>query len=223
MATKQLQQLQEEEFWNQYRYQAPLLIPVGVPFSLDNFTTTCCPPETALCLLLYRLSAPNQLKEDMKIFQHSQSWLSIVFNDIIDEVIEAKGGVKGIWRFIDGMIHMICRLTLHQRYYYSGYKKSHGFKFQAVITPDGIISCFAGLENHLKEINQGMGSDERCYLYGDPVYALSYGIVSGYKATVGLPLNPVLKEMNAHMSSMRVSVEYGFGKTMNLWAFNGYK
>ncbi|RPB00727.1 hypothetical protein L873DRAFT_1896676 [Choiromyces venosus 120613-1] len=154
------------------------------------------------------------------------------------EVIEAKGGVKGIWGFIDGMICMICRPTLHQRYYYSGYKKSHGFKFQAVITPDGIISCFAGswfgkvgdwqmyidseLENRLKEINQGMGVDERCYLYGNPAYALSYGIVSGYKATVGLPLNSVLKEMNAHMSSMHVSVEHGFGKTMNLWAFNGY-
>ncbi|RPB00936.1 hypothetical protein L873DRAFT_1893780 [Choiromyces venosus 120613-1] len=81
----------------------------------------------------------------------------------------------------------------------------------------------SGLETHLKEINQGMGADERCYLYGDPAYVLSYGIVTGYKATVRLPLNPVLKEMNAHMSSIRVSVEHGFGETMNLWAFNGYK
>jgi len=55
------------------------------------------------------------------------------------------------------------------------------------------------------------------------MYTLSYGIVSGYKATVGTPLNPVLKAMNAQMSSMRVSVEHGFGKTMSLWSFNGYK
>ncbi|RPA99226.1 hypothetical protein L873DRAFT_1684627, partial [Choiromyces venosus 120613-1] len=70
-------------------------------------------------------------------------------------------------------------------------------------------------------INQEMGADKRYYLYGDPVYALSYGIVSGYKTTIGLPLNPVLKEMNAHISSIHVSIEHGFGKTLNLWAFNG--
>ncbi|PWW71741.1 hypothetical protein C7212DRAFT_148763, partial [Tuber magnatum] len=62
-----------------------------------------------------------------------------------------------------------------------------------------------------------------CYLYGDPAYALSYGIVSGYKATVELPLNPVLKAMNAYMSSMQVSVEHGFGKSINLWSFNEFK
>jgi hypothetical protein len=28
--------------------------------------------------------------------------------------------------------------------YYSGYKKAHGYKFQTVITPDGIMSSLAG-------------------------------------------------------------------------------
>jgi len=67
-----------------------------------------------------------------------------------------------------------------------GYKKSHGFKFQAVMTPDGIISSLAGpwfgkvgdwrmytdsgLEDHLRQINQEAEVDERCYLYGDPAY-----------------------------------------------------
>ena len=52
---------------------------------------------------------------------------------------------------------------------------------------------------------------------------MSYGIVSGYKTTVGAPLNLVLKAMNAHISSIHVSIEHGFGKIMNLWAFNWYK
>jgi hypothetical protein len=60
-------------------------------------------------------------------------------------------------------------------------------------------------------------------LYGDPAYTLSFGIISAYKAAPRQPLSLVLKEINAHISGMRVSVEHGFGKTMNLWSFNGFK
>ncbi|RPA99888.1 hypothetical protein L873DRAFT_1903797 [Choiromyces venosus 120613-1] len=114
-----------------------------------------CTAETAICILLYRLSAPNRLKEDMKVFRHSRSWISLIFNDVVEylvaryskhmewdetrltrqqilrytNIIEKKGGVKGVWGFIDGTMR---------------YKKCHGFKFQAVMTPDGILSCLAG-------------------------------------------------------------------------------
>ncbi|PWW74668.1 hypothetical protein C7212DRAFT_209305, partial [Tuber magnatum] len=60
-------------------------------------------------------------------------------------------------------------------------------------------------------------------LYGDPVYALSYGIVSRYKATPGSPLDPTLKAINAHMSSVDVSIKHGFGKIIYLWSFIGFK
>ncbi|PWW74667.1 hypothetical protein C7212DRAFT_209210, partial [Tuber magnatum] len=161
-----------------------------------------CPPETALCLLLYRLSAPNQLKENMKIFQHSCSSISSIFNNVIEyliekyskhiewdnirlsrkqilkysDMIERKGVVKSVWGFIDGTIRTICRPIHHQQYYYSGYKKYHTFKFQAVMIPDGIISYLAGtwfgqegdwsmyidskLESHLRDINDGSESHE---------------------------------------------------------------
>ncbi|RPA99224.1 hypothetical protein L873DRAFT_1684634, partial [Choiromyces venosus 120613-1] len=61
------------------------------------------------------------------------------------------------------------------------------------------------------------------YLYGEPAYALSYGIISGYKTTVRLPLDLILKAMNMHMSSMHINVEFGFGKMMDLWSFNRFK
>ncbi|RPA95931.1 hypothetical protein L873DRAFT_1811989 [Choiromyces venosus 120613-1] len=89
------------------------------------------------------------------------------------------------------------------------------------ITPDGIVSSLAdpwfgregdwgmyidsGLERHLRRINDGIEPND------------------GYKATIGLPLDPILKAINMHMSSMRISVEHGFGKMMNLWSFNGFK
>jgi len=155
------------------------------------------------------------------------------------KIVEKKGGVSSVWGFIDGTMRAICRPVEFQRRYYSGYKKCHSYKFQAVMTPDGILSSLtgpwpgregdrgmyleSGLEQHLRVVNEGWRAEDRLYLYGDPAYALSYGVISGYKASVGCPLSPVLKAVNAHMSSIRVSVKHGFAKTMNLWGFNGYK
>ncbi|RPA95705.1 hypothetical protein L873DRAFT_1812479 [Choiromyces venosus 120613-1] len=68
----------------------------------------------------------------------------------------------------------------------------------------------SGLERYLRRINNGIKPVEQCYLYGDPAYALSYGIISGYKATVGSPLDPILKAINRHMSSMHLSSFNGF-------------
>ncbi|RPA90377.1 hypothetical protein L873DRAFT_441811 [Choiromyces venosus 120613-1] len=133
----------------------------------------------------------------------------------------------------------ICRPVEFQRRYHSGYKKYHSYKFQVVMTPDGLLSSLTGpwpgqkgdwgmylelgLERHLQEVNEGGDAENSLYLYGDPAYALSYGIISGYKAIVRYPLSPVLKAVNAHMSGMHVSVEHGFAKTINLGGFNGYK
>jgi hypothetical protein len=47
-------------------------------------------------------------------------------------------------------------------------------------------------------------------------------VISAYKARPGRPLDPILQEVNATMSSLRISVEHSFGKTMMLWSFNGF-
>lgn len=153
--------------------------------------------------------------------------------------VEDKGGVKGVWGFIDGTMRAICRPKQNQRLYYSGYKKCHAIKFQVVTTPDGLMSHLggpwpghrgdwgmyiaSGIQQHLRTLNAGLIPEERCYLYGDPAYSLSYGVISAYKAVRGQPLNPVLREVNKLMSRLRVSVEHSFGRTMMLWGFNGFK
>lgn len=129
-----------------------------------------CTPETALGLVLYRLSAPCRYKEILYLFQKSHSWLSVVFNDTIKyllnqylnrmdwdqqrltpetihryaNVIQQMAGliVGNIWAFIDGTMRAIYRPIENQRLYYSGYKKFHPIKFQAATTPDGIINHF---------------------------------------------------------------------------------
>ena len=142
--------------------------------------------------------------------------------------IEETGGVKGVWGFIDGTLRPVCRPTEDQRTWYSGYKKKHAFKYQGIMTPDGLISHLGGpfegkmgdwaawhlseIEEKLRLLDEGFADDDRIFLYGDPAYTAAYGIFGGYKAPAGEPLNLAL--MNAHMSSLRISVEHGFGKTL---------
>ena len=60
------------------------------------------------------------------------------------EAIEWKGGVQGVCGFIDGTMHATCHPQENQELYYSGYKKCHVVKYQAVSTPDGLITHLAG-------------------------------------------------------------------------------
>jgi hypothetical protein len=57
--------------------------------------------------------------------------------------IARKGGVDGICRFIDGTMRAICRPMENQKLYYTGYKRLHTVKYQAILTPDGLISSLA--------------------------------------------------------------------------------
>ena len=51
-----------------------------------------------------------------------------------------------IFGFIDGTHRSICRpSTLDQKIFYSGYKKTHTIKFQAIMTSDGLIVHLAGI------------------------------------------------------------------------------
>jgi len=50
-----------------------------------------------------------------------------------------------IYGFIDGTHRAICQpSTIDQKLFYSGYKKVHLVKFQAIIAPDGLIIHLAG-------------------------------------------------------------------------------
>jgi len=125
--------------------------------------------------------------------------------------------------------------------YYSGYKKCHAVNYKAVLTQDSLISYLAGPYNSWKsnwtvyqdskifdktrQINEGLQEegDHRLYIYGDPAYSLSFGILAPYQARSNQPLNALLANVNAHMSEMRISVENGYGNMMILWGYNGYK
>ena len=159
------------------------------------------------------------------------------------EAIRRAGGIDGIWGFIDGTQRAICRPEKDQQVMYSGYKRNHTFKCQAIITPDGIISHLCGpfegklgdwrmwnlsnLEQTLHIIMNApdsLGGTERIlFIYRDLAYIPAYGIMGGYKARVNHPLTEQQKAMNAIMSEVRVSVEHGFGKVMQNWSYIGFR
>ena len=105
---------------------------------------------------------------------------------------------------------------------------------QSVTTPNGLIAHMfgpiegrrhdafilsaSGLPIKLRSINRPNG--EPYVLYGDPAYGLSRNIVSPFRGH-GLSLRE--KGFNRDMSSVRVSVEWTFGKLVQYFAYLDFK
>ncbi|XP_031338915.1 uncharacterized protein LOC116167616 [Photinus pyralis] len=132
-----------------------------------------CIGETALCIMLKRLTYPNRLKDltvmfglspqsPSQIINHMLSHLVAEYGHLLDNLqnnrwldegrlqyyahaVQTKGGaIPNCWGFIDGTTRSICRPTLDQEQYYSGHKRYHCLKYQSVLCPDGIIVSLKG-------------------------------------------------------------------------------
>jgi hypothetical protein len=112
-------------------------------------------------------------------------------------IIEEKIGVSDIWAFIDNTIRPICcPSSIPQRLWYTGYKKLHRFKFQAISTLDGLIISLAGptraadrdwtlwyqseIESILHELFDGLLPNQEPLIFGDPAYKGGFGIMCVY-------------------------------------------
>lgn len=58
--------------------------------------------------------------------------------------VKAADGGDRVWGYIDGTLRKVCRPGEDQQVYYTGYKKHWAFKFQSIVTPDGMISSLNG-------------------------------------------------------------------------------
>jgi hypothetical protein len=206
-------------------------------------------PETAFCLLLYKLSWPHRLKDTLNLFGRSRAWQSSVFNDTMLHLvsryrdmlywdherlnletlrryalaIERYSTYPNIWGFIDGTIRPMCRPgIIEQRFWYTGYKKLFGFKFQGISTPDGLITSLAGpttakdgdwalwhesdIETVLRNLFVGVEDGTESVLYGDPAYVGSYGVIGAYVRQPGRPLTDAQSAFNRELSSIRITI-----------------
>lgn len=131
-------------------------------------------PDLAVALLATRQAYPERYGRLNQLFGRSPSYLSTIYGDVIRYLVEtfrgflawnprlndyerllAFGRAVGertgrdsdvIWGFVDGTFRPTCRPGRNQRWHYSGHKKRHGFKFQAIVTPDGLVSSLVGPE-----------------------------------------------------------------------------
>ncbi|XP_068690859.1 uncharacterized protein [Montipora foliosa] len=125
-----------------------------------------------LCILLRRLAYPCRYSDIIPRFGLPVPVLSMVCNDVLDFVYDTHGHRITQWNptvlspddlqiysdavaakgaalhdcfgFIDGTVRPICRPGEQQRILYSGHKRLHSLKFQAVALPNGLIGNLYG-------------------------------------------------------------------------------
>lgn len=108
----------------------------------------------------------------------------------------------------------------------------HCVKYQSVITPDGIIISLKGAYEGRRDdagifresgfyqelVDNTTFGDERFCIYGDQGYGLRELLLRPYTENEILH-NPDRQHFNNSMRALRVSVEWGFNKIIQLFAF----
>lgn len=211
-------------------------------------------------VLFRRLSYPNKLREMTEEFGRSKAALSLIFNEtllwftatwghllenpfvrpyftpaLVNRYVDAVAAMAKVnlrvWGFIDGTLRRICRPGAEQQVFYNGHKRCHAIKFQAVVTPDGLITHLygpvegrrhdagiladSGLLPSLQQHMRGPGGQAYA-LYGDSAYPFSPFLQKGYQ---GAALTPQQAEFNDKFSRVRTAVEWAFGEVTSSWAF----
>lgn len=197
---------------------------------------------------------PNRFTEAMPLFRSPASTLSTFFNLVIvmihrrwkhlllwdhvrltpelltrcTEAVQEKGCLlRETFGFIDGTAMRICRPMRDQEEFYSGHKKYHCIKFQAITTPDSMIvhvgGPFIGRHNdagmlirsqirHYLAAHARSAGGRQLVVYGDEGYGQSDEVQAPFR---GNNLTPEQEARNASMKRPRLSAEWSFGFISN--------
>lgn len=213
--------------------------------------------EEGMLLLLRRLASLENLHHLTATFDRSTSAMSELHNAMLDHVYPfAKRALRmEVWEnhlprlaralaakgcliptccgFIDGTLFKIRRPTENEDAAYSGWKRMHATKYQAIVlcnfmiadfdgphagsTSDGSMLRRSNIEERLHDINRRLG--ESITIYGDAAYRLTSVLQRPFRGTT----TPHQRVFNEKMSSFRQAVEWSFGKLEQLWPFVGDK
>ena len=124
----------------------------------------------------------------------------------------------------------VCDVLVGQRAVYNGWKRAHGWKYQAIQCPDGIMWHLAGpyegrhndtgifgdtqFEFFMEKKMQEWGV--RVMLYADAGYRGPQNVFIRPHDGV---MTPQQEQENRDMSCVRVCVEHSFAKVCNLWPY----
>ncbi|CAN7991473.1 unnamed protein product [Ixodes hexagonus] len=163
----------------------------------------------------------------------NHSWLSLADLHRYSRAVHFRGApLPNCWGFVDGTARPICRPSVNQRLYFSGHKRLHAVKYQAVMCANGIVCQLdgpypghrhdagilfeSGLHGKLEQLVQGCPFS----IYGDSAYPLRPLLMRPY---AGASLSQEQELFNKGMSTVWQAVEWGFGKTVAEFAFLDFK
>ena len=219
----------------------------------------CFSPMEALVVLLGRLSYPNTWEQRAQLFGgRSPSAYSQIFYVLLQflydrfyphifeitrfsgqaldfaAAIHARGQlIENCIGFIDGTFRHCCRPQDDQRVIYSGYYKGHGFKFQSVVCPNGLLCDFwgphcgrradghmfrcSGFLDRMRQLSHSVRK-VMC-VYGDPAYCRGDHVSKGYLGAC----TPAQARWTTKMNAIRETVEWGFMLVVRDWSFIDFK
>ena len=155
----------------------------------------------------------NRLFTDITEHTRPGHWLTLDKLRATAVSVRAKGPFDRIWGFIDGTARPIARPTRGQRLWYSGHKRRHMQKFQAIVVLYGLIVHLygpvegqrhdssilrmSGLMEQLEQIPlDGANPGDVFVLYGDSGYPLKFRLHTPFS---GVNSTQVQRNHNAEM------------------------
>ena len=177
---------------------------------------------------LYQISIPYLTNPT--VWHHRMPYYSQLISN------NTRGIANNIWGFIDGTIRKTCRPIYHQRLVYTRFKKCHRLKFQSVLIPDGFIACLYGpvpakthdarllresqLVEQLQAVMPEDGTNQIFAHYGDLAYAQNSYVLGGFRNVYP---NSDEAAYNQLLSSVRITVEWGFAELVEQWKFLDFR
>lgn len=182
--------------------------------------------SNGVCLFIY-----NRWGHLLRDFTNA-AWFTPERVQLYADAISRKCPLPNCFGFIDGTVRPMCRPSEGQRGFYNGKDRVHCLKFQSIVTPDGLVAHLHGpvegrrhdagilresgllhqLANNLPQPPHGI----TYRVYGDAAYPLRPQLIAPFKGD-NLPAEH--HAFNREMSSVRMSVEWGFQKVVSQFAF----
>ena len=189
----------------------------------------CSEVRSALVDIIYDQWYVRLLATDLKHWAADfPEWASAVF--------EATGrlGFDNVAGFIDGTLRPTVRPSHNQDIMFNGHHWMHGYVYQALVAPNGLIIDLtppAPGRRHdgflLRKSRLLSRFQAACLavgytvgefiMYADAGYHASPNLRAAYIRPAGGLLTAAQTSLNFVMSSVRVSVEWGFGRVVALW------
>ncbi|KAF2905764.1 hypothetical protein ILUMI_00413 [Ignelater luminosus] len=190
----------------------------GIPPHIQTDTRCSTTGVEGLCILLRRLGYPNRLSYLEPLFGLSAEYISIIANAVMNIIVENKTHLLTNLNNLNWLNRNIMR-------YYA----------DAVVEKEAPLqNCWAFIDGTARGICRPTHQQQEYFsghkrhhydeqyvlLYGDPAYPLTDLLLCPY---AGRNLTEQQQNFNRSMSTVRKSVEWGFGKVISEFAFLDYK